>query len=236
MHLTLAQGSAYSRTLRAAREVATRHTDCQELVLLCRLVEHDLFIEAGRRMQARGLGSGAADASCLTAGEILAWLRGGLPDEQATRLLVQRADRARRWARYSPPDEIGAPEPDTVDLPEGGVVLHGMPASRGKATGPARILSGPSHAAVVLPGDVLVCDEPVAGLSPLLAVVSALVAEQGDLLGPGGVLVREYGIPAVFGITGATGRLRDGEMVVVDATHGVVIPSHRRVEWDDWPI
>ena len=57
-----------------------------------------------------------------------------------------------------------------------------------------------------------------------LEQVLALVTEQGGPTSHTAILARSRGIPAVVGVTGA-GQLADGELVVVDASHGAVYPS-----------
>jgi pyruvate,water dikinase len=54
---------------------------------------------------------------------------------------------------------------------------------------------------------------------PLLA---GLVTETGGILGHGAILAREYGIPTVMGVTGATSLLATGALVAVDGTRGLV--------------
>jgi pyruvate,water dikinase len=48
------------------------------------------------------------------------------------------------------------------------------------------------------------------------------VTEVGGLMTHGAVVAREYGIPAVVGVDGATGTIRDGALVRVNGTQGYV--------------
>ena len=74
----------------------------------------------------------------------------------------------------------------------------------------------------MLPGEVLVCQQATYELSPLFSAVAAIVTAQGALLDHGGVLVREYGLPAVFAVTEITERIRTGDELLVDAVRGLV--------------
>jgi rifampicin phosphotransferase len=49
------------------------------------------------------------------------------------------------------------------------------------------------------------------------------VMEVGGMMTHGAVVAREYGIPAVVGVDGATSRLSTGQRVRVDGTHGEVV-------------
>jgi pyruvate,water dikinase len=53
-------------------------------------------------------------------------------------------------------------------------------------------------------------------------MVKGLVIERGGMLSHGAIIAREYGIPAVVGVEGATRRIRTGEQVRVDGDEGVV--------------
>ena len=48
------------------------------------------------------------------------------------------------------------------------------------------------------------------------------MTEVGGLMTHGAVVAREYGIPAVVGVDGATGAIRDGALVRVNGTQGYV--------------
>jgi pyruvate,water dikinase len=58
--------------------------------------------------------------------------------------------------------------------------------------------------------------------APLLFRAAALVVEEGALLQHATVLAREFGIPAVVAVDGATSGLAQGEWVEVDGDAGVV--------------
>ena len=103
-----------------------------------------------------------------------------------------------------------------------GAWLRGTPASVGCATGRARIVRTPRDADRVSAGDILVCAQMTPALSPLLAVVAGVVTETGGALSSGAIVAREYGIPAVFAVAGATTLIRDGQVVTLDGHAGLV--------------
>jgi len=51
--------------------------------------------------------------------------------------------------------------------------------------------------------------------------------EMGGANSHGAVVAREYGIPAVVGVRGATERISTGQRIRVDGTAGVVVPDLR---------
>jgi pyruvate,water dikinase len=72
------------------------------------------------------------------------------------------------------------------------------------------------------PGDILVAPSTDPGWTPLFLSVGGLVVETGGYLSHGAIVAREFGIPAVVNLPGILDRLKDGDMVEVDGTSGVV--------------
>ena len=72
------------------------------------------------------------------------------------------------------------------------------------------------------PGDVLVCPVTQPPWTPLFGVASAVVTEVGAVLGHTAIVAREYGIPAVIAVRDATRLLKDGQLIEVDGSAGVV--------------
>ena len=58
--------------------------------------------------------------------------------------------------------------------------------------------------------------------TPLFYSASAVVTESGGPLSHGAVTAREMGLPAVMSVRGVMTLLKDGQIVVVDGTRGVV--------------
>lgn len=61
------------------------------------------------------------------------------------------------------------------------------------------------------------------GMAPVFGLASGLVAEIGGLLSHGAIIAREYGLPAVVNVPGATTVLQTGEWVLLDAEEGKVV-------------
>lgn len=158
------------------------------------------------------------------------WLQWGeVRDFRAGRLdraaLLELVDRRRRqWEEYA-----RSPEPPTfligdqgVEVPASGRVLRGDAISAGRATGPVRILRSPEEGDRLQPGDVLVTVATDPGWTPLFLKTAAVVLEMGSMLSHGAILAREYRLPAVVNVPGATRVLREGQRVTVDGTRGLV--------------
>ena len=100
--------------------------------------------------------------------------------------------------------------------------LRGIGVSAGVARGRVRVLTSVSDWAVLREGEILV----VRSLDPTWTIAYAraagLVAERGAVLSHGAIVAREFALPAVVNVLGATSHLRNGEEVAVDGTTGEV--------------
>lgn len=99
--------------------------------------------------------------------------------------------------------------------------LVGSPVSPGLVEGTVRVVFDP-HNAQLEPGDILVCRGTDPSWTPLFLAAGGLVMEVGGMMTHGAVVAREYGIPAVVGVDGATRRLQTGQRVQVNGSTGQV--------------
>jgi phosphohistidine swiveling domain-containing protein len=114
-------------------------------------------------------------------------------------------------------EAIGRPLP----LPTG-EVFHGVPLSAGVAEAVALVLEHPEGAKPPPEGYILVCPSTDPAWVPLFVQARGLVMETGGVLSHGAIVAREFGLPAVAGISGATRHLQTGERLRVDGTRGLV--------------
>jgi phosphohistidine swiveling domain-containing protein len=167
--------------------------------------------------------------------ELLAALDGGFVPAAA-----EADDRRRTWDRQRrlvPPLYLGTVPPMIKGFVEsaeaairgaaarpsaGGAVIVGIPASGGRASGPVRVVHSLEEFAAVQAGDVLVAPMTAPAWTPLFDRVVAIVTDTGGAAAHASIVAREYGLPAVVGTTDATRRLRDGEIVEVDGSAGLV--------------
>lgn len=107
--------------------------------------------------------------------------------------------------------------------------LLGTPASPGVVTAPARVILDPQGAKLA-PGDILVAPSTDPGWTPLFLTAGGLVMETGGMMSHGVIVAREYGIPAVVGVPGATERILIGRRLTVDGTAGTIVIEHSAEE------
>jgi len=99
--------------------------------------------------------------------------------------------------------------------------LSGVPISPGVVQGRVKVLQFASEKKL-LPGEILVARATDPGWTPLFINARGIILEIGGALQHGAVVAREYGIPCVSGLDDATSKLKDGQLVEVDGSNGIV--------------
>ncbi|MEE1799648.1 PEP/pyruvate-binding domain-containing protein [Streptomyces sp. JV176] len=176
----------------------------------------------GAELQARGLLDDADDVRFLTLPELRTAVDGGDPRETVA---VRRSAYLRELRRPTVPVALLSDGTDAETLltarTSDGRTLIGVGASTGRISGRARVVHDPAHARVE-PGEILVAPTSDPGWTPLFLTAGGLVTETGAVTAHGPTVAREYGIPAVICVRGATERIRTGQMITVDGTTGTV--------------
>lgn len=97
----------------------------------------------------------------------------------------------------------------------------GDPVSPGTIQGRAKVLLTPYEKSLE-PGEILVAKATEPSWTPVFINASAVVMEVGGPLQHGAIIAREYGIPCVTGIFEATSAIKDGDLLEVDGSSGIV--------------
>jgi len=105
--------------------------------------------------------------------------------------------------------------------PAGENAIQGYPLSTGTYEGVIRIVHDPLSSELKQ-GEIMVAESTNPAWTPLFMVAKGLIVEYGGPLSHGGIVAREYGIPAVVGISAATSKFKDGQKVRIDGSSGIV--------------
>ena len=103
------------------------------------------------------------------------------------------------------------------------VLLKGLPASSGRASGRVRVLTDPADGHLLEAGEVLVAPMTNPDWVPTIRRAAAVVTDGGGMTCHAAIVSRELGVPCVVGTRSATTDLRTGTMVTVDGADGVVL-------------
>jgi len=148
-------------------------------------------------------------------------------------------EKLKKWA---PPPALGEPpevvtEPFTIMLwgittdsiqtwlkpkEDGAKELKGFAGSPGVVEGPARVITSVEELVNVQPGEILVCPITTPSWAPIFNRIKATVTDIGGMMSHAAIVCREYGLPAVVGTGYGTKTFKNGQMLRVDGSTGVV--------------
>ena len=111
---------------------------------------------------------------------------------------------------------------DITEEETGGLEMRGTPACPGVVTGPAKVITHISYADTIEAGDILIPHSTDIGWSPYFPILAGVVTELGGLISHGAVVAREYGLPCLVGVPGATRVFNTGDLVTVNAVKGIL--------------
>lgn len=179
--------------------------------------------------------SATGDIYFLTVEEVLGFVRGTAPSVDLRGLVALRRAENERW-KSAPPLVPRLRTWGAVHLhnrlpvarpPQGavGAQLVGTPSSAGAVRAPARVVRDP-RARPDLGGGILVAERTDPGWVPLFATASGVLVERGSLLSHSAVVARELGLPAIVGLSGLMTWVRDGELLEMDGSTGIVRREH----------
>ena len=130
-------------------------------------------------------------------------------------------DGVRTWIVQSRPITTLAPAEGEA-AQSGEVLVSGLAAAPGVASGPVRILRSTADGADLVKGEVLVATMTSPDWVPTMRRAAALVTDGGGVTCHAAIVGRELHLPTVVATRTATTVLRDGELVTVDGAKGVV--------------
>ena len=209
---------------------------------------HNTLMACGRRLQQLGLVEQADDVFFLTFSELVEILDDLARDEKIGTYHHQAlvpslvAERKEDWAAATvdAPLTVGnvpSTMNDPIALKVFGIVdevlhpkgekhvlerLEGFAGAAGVVEGPARVVLSFEEFPTLRSGEILVCPATSTAWTPLFLKIAGVVTDTGGMLTHAAIAAREYGIPAVVGTWNATNSIRDGDIIRVDGSAGVV--------------
>ena len=114
--------------------------------------------------------------------------------------------------------EVIIPKDDLGDLK----IIKGSIASKGIARGVAKLVLSFKDLDKVKEGDILVAVETIPEFLSAMRRAAAFVTDQGGVTCHAAIVSREFGVPCIVGTRFATQKIKDGDLVEVDADNGIV--------------
>jgi len=112
----------------------------------------------------------------------------------------------------------------------GNILLTGLGASPGAASGVVRIVTGLKDLDKVRQGDIMVTKMTMPDMVPAMRRAGAIVTDEGGMACHAAIVSRELGCPAVVGTKKATQTLKEGMVVTVDGSKGIVYEGRVEAE------
>ncbi|MEJ5300337.1 MAG: PEP/pyruvate-binding domain-containing protein [Thermodesulforhabdaceae bacterium] len=113
------------------------------------------------------------------------------------------------------------------------ILKGGVTASPGVASGKVFVIKRDADALRFPEGSVLVTELALPRWASLLGRASAVVTEVGNVAGHLANVAREFKIPAIFGLSGATRSLKEGDEITVDANRRLILKGLNAVPSQD---
>src|SRR5487761_2020686 len=117
---------------------------------------------------------------------------------------------------------LGGSTPSATEAPAARPLPQGLAPSSGRAVGKVRIMQNADQGDELRDGEILVARMTSPDWVPIMRRAGGLVTDGGGITCHAAIVSRELGVPCVVGARTATTTLRDGEVITVDGTAGIV--------------
>ena len=147
-------------------------------------------------------------------------------DKDEDKLYIVQARPETVWSQ-KPNGKESAPEQTKKEVAQviGGEkkrLLRGLPASPGMVVGKAHMILDAKHISEFKNGEILVTEMTSPDWAPAMRKALAIVTNSGGITCHAAIVSRELGIPCVVGTGDATSVIKTGQLITVDATHGII--------------
>jgi len=109
------------------------------------------------------------------------------------------------------------PEKKAITFP-----LKGRSASPGKVQGRAKVIIRPEDIQKLQHGDIMVAPETAPDFMAAFHKAAGVITNQGGITSHAAIVSREFGLPCIVGVEGATDIIKDNELIELDADKGII--------------
>lgn len=186
-----------------------------------------MLLDMGRRLAMRDIIDKAEDVFFFYENELFSFFKSTsepqeiIPD--VSDKILKRKKEFYRFKSSLPPKFLknGIEFDDTV-MEYGKNAIYGAAASPGTFQGRARVVESIEELSQLEENEILITSNTDPAWTAVFSKIGGLVTETGGILSHGAVISREYRIPAVTAVKGATEIFQTGENLVIDGNEGVV--------------
>lgn len=218
-------GNHKAQKLQKQIEIYRKFVGIREYTKYFWMCHYDVYKQAIMRevhlLVDKGVLSEASDAYYLSLEELMKVIKTGKADAN---IIYDRRKAYQSYQALTPPRIIFSdgevpPVYYSSNIPSG--ALAGLAVSSGIVEGRARVVESLSDAHIEK-GDILVTIFTDPSWTPVFVSLAGLVTEIGGMMSHGAIITREYGMPAVVGVVGATKLIKDGQRIRLNGTEGYI--------------
>ncbi len=211
----------YGRVLKLAQKYLTFRENQRFYLDHILFRERLCMLEVGRRLAERGVIPETNDVFFLFETEALDIFLSGTTEPFGE--IESRKAEFFKYTNVLPPKFVrnGIDFDDTIAI-ESSNSVYGTASSPGVVTGKIRVVETIEGLSEVEDGDILVTSNTDPGWTAAFSRLGGLITETGGILSHGAVISREYRIPAVTAVMGATKLFKTGQTVTVDGNDGII--------------
>lgn len=118
--------------------------------------------------------------------------------------------------------DVGSEGNDDVSSDLGDVLVRGLGASPGMASGNVKVVFDIDELDKIKDGDIMVTTMTTPDMVPAMRRASGIVTDEGGVTCHASIISRELGIPCVVGTADATTKLEENSGVTIDGKKGLV--------------
>ncbi|MFC7204306.1 phosphoenolpyruvate synthase [Haloferax namakaokahaiae] len=133
-------------------------------------------------------------------------------------------------------DDMKAKNGETKASASDDMLLRGLGASPGIASGRARIVTKLDHLDQVADGDIIVTKMTMPDMVPAMKRAAGIVTDEGGMTSHAAIVSRELGVPAVVGTSEATSTIEDGDIITIDGDKGTIREGEEPEEKQRQPV
>lgn len=224
----------FYKHLKRTRDFLSSREQMREYSTQCYAIVRLAILEAARRLVTKQILVQPEDIFMLHVDEILSLAQEAQTslNDTLANLIQYRRQIYLGYRNFSAPNEVGqgasqrSQESYVQELTDQSILLKGIGCSAGKTEGIARIVESVHEIHSIQKNDILITRFTDPSWTPVLGLVTGIVTEVGGLLSHAAVISREYGIPAILNLSGATRRIKSGQRIRIDGMTGVVEVFH----------
>ncbi len=201
-------------------------------------VTRNLFRNIGRDFKENKIIDDFNDIFYLKIGEISDFINGSIKENSLKELIKKRKKEYNKFENEELPERIFTYGKDkerivkdykNSESNQKKDVLKGIIASPGVVTNKVKIILTKKDD-IKLNGEIIVAEKTDPGWVLLYPSASGLLIERGSVLSHSAIVARELGLPTIVGIKDLTKKIKEGQIVKMDANKGIVYLKNKKKE------